>query len=106
MNTAAVGVGTNLRGGRLNDHLGGEMRFPRHGAIPPILRGRFFFRFPSGCGVGTAPSGRLWLARTAPPPRGGDGGGVPSCFLFPRASAGRLPPGPRRGAQKHDPLPG
>ena len=91
MNTAAVGTGTNLRGGRLNDHLGGEMRFPRHDSVPPILRSRFFFRSPSGCGVGTALSGRLLLARTAPSPGHRQGG---------------CPPGPRRRTQKHDPLPG
>ena len=106
MNTATVSAVTNLRGGRLNDHLGGEMRFPRHGSVPPILRSRFFFRSPSGCGVGMAPFGRMLLARTAPPPQGGDGGGVPSCFLFPRASAGRLPPGPPSRGPEARPPPG
>src|SRR5512140_3726374 len=96
----------NLREGRLNDHLGGEMRFPRDGSVPPILRSRFFFRSPSGCGVGAAPSGRLLLTRAAPPPRGGDGEEVPSCFLFPRASAGRQPPEPPSRSPAARPPPG
>src|SRR5512143_802456 len=96
---------TNLRGGRLNDHFGGEIRFPRHGSVSPVLRSRFFLRSPSGCDVGAAPSGRRLLARTAPPPRGGDGGGVPPSFLFPWASVGRLlPEPPTRGPEARPPL--
>ena len=102
----AVGAGTNLRGGRLNDHLGGEMRFPRLGSVPPILRSRFFFRSPSGCDVGAAPSGRLLLARTTPPPREEMGEVFLPASSSPERRQGGCSPGPRRGAQKHDPLPG
>ncbi len=78
-------------------HFGGSIKLPWHGSVWPIFRSHFFFCPTSGATGRLRPAGGRSAVRSAPPPRGGEGGRDSVVFRFPLGSLAESPPGPRLG---------